>query len=204
MSINKLKIEYLSIDKLIPYAHNPRFNSAAIEPVKKSIEYFGFIDPIIVRRSDNMIISGHTRIKSAMKIGLKEVPVIFVDMSENDAKLYNLADNKLGELAQWDISGLSSICADLKELDVDISLAGFDLSPNDLNKEWEGMPEFESKEIEGNAIICIVRFLNENDIKDFEKKLGYKLQHKGKIYSTYFPPQDFNQTGKGLEFSDES
>jgi len=73
----------------------------------------------------------------------------------------------------------------------------------DFQAEWQGMPEFSSKDIEGAAFICIVRFTDENDIKKFEEILGWKLSHKGKTYSTWYPKKDFDQLGKGLEFSDE-
>jgi site-specific DNA-methyltransferase (adenine-specific) len=125
MKKKPLEITYLAPSKLVPFVGNPRNNEHAIEPVKKSIEHFGFINPIIARKSDSMIIAGHTRWKAALKDDLKEVPVIFVDLSENDSKLYNLADNKLGELAEWDIPGLDSVLDELREFDVDVSIAGF-------------------------------------------------------------------------------
>ncbi len=122
---NKLEIKYISPADLKPNDKNPRNNENAIEPVKKSIEHFGFVNPIIARKSDNMIIAGHTRWKVSLKKKLKQIPVIFVDLSENDSKLYNLADNKLGELAEWEVPGLESILNELKLSDVDISIAGF-------------------------------------------------------------------------------
>ena len=123
---NLLEIKYVTPSSLVLNFKNARKNEMAIEPVKKSIEHFGFLNPIIARRSDKMIIAGHTRIKAALKAGLKQVPVIFVDLSENDAKLYNIVDNKLGELAEWDIPGLDLVLDELKALDVEISLAGFE------------------------------------------------------------------------------
>ena len=120
-----LEIKYLAPSKLVPYQGNPRLNEQAVDPLRRSIEHFGFLNPIIARRSDNMIIAGHTRWKAALKDNLKTVPVIFVDLSENDAKLYNLADNKLPEISEWDISGLEDVLTELQAFDVDISIAGF-------------------------------------------------------------------------------
>jgi len=130
VKIKPLEIAYTPPSKLVPFIGNPRDNENAIDPVKKSIEHFGFINPIIARRADNMIIAGHTRWKAALKDNLKEVPVIFVDLSENDSKLYNLADNKIGEFAEWDIPGLDTISDDLRKLDIDVSLDGFEEKKN--------------------------------------------------------------------------
>lgn len=78
-----------------------------------------------------------------------------------------------------------------------------DAEPVDPNEEWEGMPEHISEEIRGNAITCVVRFLTEDDRKSFEEFLGWKLSHKGKMYSTWYPKSTLDQLGKGLEFTDE-
>ncbi len=76
--MSKLKIEYIDIDKLIPYVNNPRVNDGAVDKVASSIKNFGFKNPIIIDK-DNEIIAGHTRLKAARKLGLDEVPTIKVE-----------------------------------------------------------------------------------------------------------------------------
>ncbi len=143
MDKKNIAIKQVKPSQLVPFIDNPRFNEAAIEPLINSISHFGFINPIIARKSDNMIIAGHTRWKAALKLNKKLVPVIFVDLSENDSKLYNIADNKLGEVAQWDNEKLAAL---LKELD-DVDVTGFgDEEINELMSEFQ-----ETKEEDFNA-----------------------------------------------------
>jgi hypothetical protein len=88
--------------ELRSWKHNPRNNEMAVEQVARSIEAFGFGAPILARRANGEIIAGHTRLKAAIKMGLPKVPVRYLDVSEDDAHLLAIADNKLGEIADWD------------------------------------------------------------------------------------------------------
>jgi len=96
--------EWLPIESLTPWADNPRSNAHAVPEVAKSIKRFGFASPIIARPIDGgglEIVAGHTRHKAAQSLGLDRVPVRVMDLDPADAKLLALADNRLGELAQW-------------------------------------------------------------------------------------------------------
>ena len=116
--------EMESVDKLIPYERNPRKNDPAVEAVAVSIREFGFQSPIILDR-DGVVIAGHTRLKAAKLLGMEKVPVIRSGLSGEKAKAYRLADNRTGELAEWDIDLLD---AELSEIvDIDMSEFGFDL-----------------------------------------------------------------------------
>jgi len=100
--LSKLKIEYKNVNELIPYINNPRINDNAVDKVASSIKNFGFKNPIIVDK-DNEIIAGHTRLKAAKKLGLDEVPVIKVeDLTDSQIKAFRIADNKTSEFAEWD------------------------------------------------------------------------------------------------------
>ena len=124
--MEKLKIEYIDTEKLIPYINNPRINDNAVDVVAASIKEFGFKNPIIIDK-ENVIIAGHTRLKAAKKLGLEEVPVIRVeDLTENQIKAFRIADNKTAEFAEWDfelleieLEGLDDVFTgfDIKELD---------------------------------------------------------------------------------------
>lgn len=108
---------------LIPYENNPRNNDEAVEPVANSISEFGFKVPIVAT-SDGEIINGHTRWKAAKKLKLKTVPVIIADdLTEEQVKAFRLADNKVAEIAQWDIELLLSEIESVDNLDM--TLFGF-------------------------------------------------------------------------------
>lgn len=101
-----MKIIDFKIDSLKEYKNNPRFNDAAVVKVAASIKEFGFKVPIVVDK-DNVIIAGHTRLKAAKSLGLDTVPCIIADdLTEEQVKAFRLADNKTGELAEWDIEKL--------------------------------------------------------------------------------------------------
>lgn len=102
------------IDSLIPWEQNPRKNDQAVDAVVQSIQTFGFGAPLLVRTADRKIIAGHTRYKAAKRLGLTEVPVRWMDLTEAQAKALALADNRLGELAEWDEDLLSTVLRDIK------------------------------------------------------------------------------------------
>lgn len=109
----KLKIEYVDIDSLRPYENNPRLYGGAIDAVARSIEEFGFRNPIIVDRN-GIIIAGHTRWYAARKLGLVQVPIIRADdLTERQVRAFRIADNKTSELAQWDMELLVAELTDL-------------------------------------------------------------------------------------------
>lgn len=116
--------EWVAIDSLVPWDKNPRNNDDAVKPVMDSIKRFGFAAPIIARTADREIIAGHTRWKAAKALGLKDVPVRFVDLDPADAHLLAIADNKLNEKADWNEAAVASILSEFS-LD-DAALAGFD------------------------------------------------------------------------------
>ena len=124
-----LKIERLKIGELKPYENNPRHNDEAAKYVANSIREFGFKVPIIIDK-DNVIIAGHTRLKAAELLGLEEVPCIRADdLTEEQAKAFRLADNKVGEIATWDQEKLD---IELEDIELDMSGFGF-LEMEDVN-----------------------------------------------------------------------
>lgn len=133
---NKIKIDYIKTDDLIPYINNPRFNDNAVDAVASSIKNFGFKVPIVID-VDKEIINGHTRLKAAKKLGLDEVPVIMADdLDDAQIKAFRLADNKTAEISEWDFNVLSAELAELE--DIDMSEFGFDdLIEDDFDTDFE-------------------------------------------------------------------
>lgn len=122
----KLKIEYIKIDQLKPWHDNPRLNDETVESVVKSIEAFGYSNPILVRKENNEIIAGHTRIKALQQLGKKEVPVVYLELNEIDAHVLAVFDNKSVENTKWDNPQLADLFTEFDQLNVDLQLTGFD------------------------------------------------------------------------------
>ena len=120
-----MQTKVISADSVIPYARNPRKNSAAVDKVAASIKEFGWRQPIVVDK-ENVIIAGHTRLLAAQKLGLDEVPVHVADLTDAQAKAYRLADNRISEDADWDIDLLGLEIRELDDLGFELDLTGFD------------------------------------------------------------------------------
>jgi DNA modification methylase len=113
----------ISTSDLIEYDNNPRNNEEAVQYVANSIKEFGFKVPIVID-SNNVIIAGHTRLKASLSLGIKEVPCIIADdLDDDQIQAFRLADNKTAEFSTWDTDLLE---IELKELDIDMMLFGFE------------------------------------------------------------------------------
>lgn len=143
-----MKVEAKSIDEIKPYENNPRNNDDAVDAVANSIKEFGWQQPIVVD-NEGVIIAGHTRYKAAQKLGLKTVPVVVAkDLTEKQVKAYRLADNKVGELADWNLPKLNIELDDIN--DIDMSDFGFDENFDD-NIEENNSFGVESNSVSNNA-----------------------------------------------------
>lgn len=123
------KIEEIEIKKLIPYENNAKIHSQLqIEKLKTSIERFGFLTPCLIDQDLNLI-AGHGRVQAARALNMIKVPCVFIEgLDENQRKAYILADNKLGELAEWDLEILNQELEILSGSGIDASILGFDLN----------------------------------------------------------------------------
>lgn len=126
-----MEVEFRATEQIKPYLQNPRKNDAAVDAVARSIEEFGFRQPIVVD-SEGTVVVGHTRLKAAQQLGLSKVPVHVADLSPEKAKAYRLADNQTNTLSDWDIDQLVIEIKDLEAIDFDLSLLGF--SQEQLNE----------------------------------------------------------------------
>ncbi|MEK9767823.1 MAG: ParB N-terminal domain-containing protein [Betaproteobacteria bacterium] len=122
-----MQINLLSPTDLFPYEKNPRNNENSVEIVAKSIQEYGFRQPIVVDE-DNIILAGHTRHRAALQLGLDKVPVhIATGLSEAQKTSFRLMDNRSAELSTWDRDLLKSEMEELSLLDFDMTLTGFSL-----------------------------------------------------------------------------
>ena len=145
--MKKLEIKYIPIDNIKPYKNNPRLNEDSVPYVMNSIKEFGFKNPIILDKN-NVIVAGHTRLESAKRLDMKEVPVIYADdLTEEQVKAFRLADNKVAEKSMWDYTKLDEELDSI--LDIDMSMFDFDINTDDLELDYD----------------------NENEVEDINKKL---------------------------------
>ena len=137
-----MQIVEIAINEIKPYEHNPRKNDASVAAVAESIRQFGFKVPIVIDRSGT-IVAGHTRYKAAKKLGLKAVPCLVADdLTDAQIQAFRLADNKVGELSEWDYDLLNLELSGLDNLGIDMSVFGF----NDMEYEQpDEQDEYERK-----------------------------------------------------------
>ena len=121
-----MKIEQRPVADIRPYDANPRVNDAAVDAVAHSIRTYGFRQPIVVD-AQGVIVCGHTRWKAAQRLAMERVPVhVAKDLTPDQVRAYRIADNKLAELAEWDMDLLAVELGALREADVDMASLGFD------------------------------------------------------------------------------
>lgn len=126
--MENLQLEYIEIDKLKTYENNARKHSKNdVDAIVKSIEQFGFDDPIGIWSEQNIIVEGHGRLEAAKILKMEKVPCIRLDhLSEEERRAYALAHNKTAELSEWDVDILAGELEGISE--IDMSEFGFDLS----------------------------------------------------------------------------
>lgn len=143
-----LVVETWPIERLIPYARNPRKNDAQVDRMASAIKEFGFRIPIVAK-SDGSVVDGHLRLKAAHKFGLHEVPVALADeLTEAQVKAFRILANKSANWAEWDEELLVLEMEELKALDFDLEMTGFE--PEEittmLDAQEQGIDEkYESK-----------------------------------------------------------
>jgi len=120
-----MKIEQWKLSEITPYENNPRVNDAAVDAVARSIQEFGFRQPIVVDRN-GVIVVGDTRYRAALKLGLETAPVhVARDLSPEQTRAYRIADNQTGAIADWDFDLLAIEVTKLQEMEFDLDVLGF-------------------------------------------------------------------------------
>ncbi len=139
-----ITLEYIEIGKLKPDPANPRhIDDRELEALTRSIQKFGMIDPIIAQREDGTVIGGHQRLLTARRLGYKFVPVVFVDLSQEQARLLNIALNKIS--GSFDQELLAQLLSELNEVPgIDLTLSGF--GDDELQKLLKSLNAREKRE----------------------------------------------------------
>jgi len=123
-----MQIEKLMIEQLIPADYNPRKDLKPGDPeydkLKRSIEQFGYVEPLIWNKATSRVVGGHQRLKVLIDMGITEVECVVVELPEDKEKALNIALNKIS--GEWDKDKLALLIADLQGADFDVSLTGFD------------------------------------------------------------------------------
>ena len=123
-----MQIETLKIDQLIPASYNPRKDLKPGDPeyekLKRSIEQFGYVEPVIWNKTTGRVVGGHQRLKVLRDMGISEVECVIIQMDEEKEKALNIALNKIS--GDWDKDKLALLISDLQGADFDVSLTGFE------------------------------------------------------------------------------
>ena len=139
--MNKLEIVYVAVEKIKPYANNPRINKKAVEKVMKSIQAYGFKVPCVLDKN-YLLITGHTRWEAAKRLKMKRIPCIIAsDLNKAKADAFRIADNKVAEYSTWEMTKLKEELSKIQLEDIEFDDMGFD---NDFSIEKLGlvdMPE---------------------------------------------------------------
>lgn len=182
MSNKKVEFEIIHANKLIPYKKNPRKNKNAIRKVANSIKLNGFAAPIVANYNYE-VLAGHTRL-AAVKLLQKEepkedysmVPVRFINITGEQAKLYRIQDNRLGEFSEWDDDLLAE---QLEELQISFSEELSDLFSDDELKELLDNKEESIEDFSETDLNFVYQILVTNLDESTQKALLEKLESEG-------------------------
>ena len=121
-----MQVESVPIASLLPDPSNVRRHAAKnLDAIKGSLAKFGQQKPIVVGKN-NVVIAGNGTLEAAKLLGWPSIDVVRTALEGSQATAFALADNRTGELAEWDAGGLSETLAALKAEDFDLSAIGFD------------------------------------------------------------------------------
>jgi DNA modification methylase len=124
-SEGQLVVRQVALSQLTPWKQNPRtITQEELKKLERSIQQFGFVQPVVVRRQDRQLIAGHQRVAAARALGMATVPAVMMDLSPEQTQLLALALNRIG--GEWDLPRLGAILEELRQLPkIDVTLSGF-------------------------------------------------------------------------------
>lgn len=143
-----MELVYLRLDELTEYENNARTHTPAdIQAIEKSIEAFGFNDPIGIWSDRNIIVEGHGRLEAARNLGMETVPCVRLDwMTDEERRAYALAHNRTAELSGWDYEAVEEELESIQNYDMGlVGFDGYNLSDSELNDILEDKPQQEKE-----------------------------------------------------------
>lgn len=195
--MNKEQIVYKKVSELKLNPKNPRKNDSAVDTVAKSIEKYGFKNPLIVD-SKGIVWCGNTRLKASKKLGLKEVPCIVADdLTEEQIRELALIDNKSSEIAEWDFDLLGEELADLNldDFELDWGITELEEEKEVVEDDFDCTPPEEPKaklgdiyKLGNHRLMCG----DSTKEEDVEKLMGGELADM----VVTDPPYNVDYTGK--------
>lgn len=158
-----LKVEYVDLNEIAPYGMNSKLHPAEqIEQIKKSIDQFGFCDPVGIWNGE--IVEGHGRFIAAKELGLTTIPIIRLDdLTDEQRRAYALVHNKLTMNSGFDFDLLQ---LELESLDIDMSDFGFSIE--ELEEEPTDLDEDKAKD----KITVTITFNDEATFREAEERLN--------------------------------
>ena len=158
------KIENVDPKKLVPYKNNAKIHGKKqLEKLKDSIQEFGFVSPCLIDKDYNLI-AGHGRVLAAKELGLQEVPCVFIEgLSDQQRRAYILADNRLGELGEWNMELIAEELEQLMDEGFNIDLTGFSIDDSILD---------------GEAVSDVV----DKSVDDYVNSLNQSITKRGQIW----------------------
>lgn len=114
-----------------------KHDEAQLSKLKGALSIYGQVSPIVVQKSTNVIRKGNATWQAAKELGWTEIAVVYVDMDDTTARAYAIADNRLSELSEWDMEGLSESLKLLEEADYDLGSLGWDCDELLVLKDWK-------------------------------------------------------------------
>ena len=199
--VEEIKIRDINSLKFADY--NPRqLTTDQYNQLKKSINTFGLVDPIIVNTNSerqNIIIGGHQRVKVAKEMGVKQIPVVELNLSLERERELNVRLNKNN--GEWNFDMLANNF-EIDEL-LDWGFENYELGVNDkedvdMDEIWEGMPEYENEDLEPYRTLKL-HFRNEADVKKFSEMMQQQITDRTK--SMWYPQLE-RETFKVIEYVD--
>ncbi len=160
---SRLQVVMKKTTDITPFTHNPRKNERTAMQLQKSIKAFGFKNPIILDEND-VIVSGHARLKAALMLGMEEVPCIYAKgLSPDEIRAFRIADNKTAEIAGWDYDKLCEEMTALTDDDFDLAFTGF----NEAEQFGYGRPDAEPTRVDADEYKDYKDYAEDNVIQSF-------------------------------------
>lgn len=183
-----LKIEYLPVEALEEYDGNAREHGEEdVAAIKRSIERFGFDDPIGIWSDHNVIVEGHGRLMAAKALGMKKVPCIRLDhMTDEERRAYALAHNKTAELSRWNFGKLELELSNLGSFNMGDFGFGFSNGSSDFGMVSSAEAEYGSGD---EGFKDYQEPLSKEDLEKYSDNAEDFLL-KRRVIVTYLPDQE--------------